>query len=69
MKSMVLCLSMCVFIACLAGVHHAAADDGWIPLFNGKNFDGWYTYVQSTGKNNDPTHVFKVEDKIGRAHV
>jgi hypothetical protein len=62
MKSMVLCLSMCVFTACLVGAHHAAADDGWIPLFNGKNFDGWYTYVESTGKNNDPTHVFKVED-------
>jgi hypothetical protein len=38
-----------------------SADDGWVPLFNGKNFDGWYTYVESNGKNSDPTHVFKVE--------
>ena len=68
MKLVVFCLSMWVLTAaCLFGAHHAAADDGWISLFNGKNLDGWYTYVESTGKNNDPTHVFKVED--GTVHI
>jgi hypothetical protein len=42
---------MSVFtVACILGAHRAAA------------VDGCYTYVESTGKNNDPTHVLKVED-------
>jgi hypothetical protein len=32
-----------------------------IRLFNGKNFDGWYTYVQGDGKNRDPDGIFKIE--------
>ena len=32
-----------------------------IALFNGKNLDGWYTYLRTTGKNSDPKGVFKVE--------
>jgi len=40
--------------------------DAWTPLFNGKNFDGWYTFLPSTGKN-DPKHVFKVEH--GMIHI
>ncbi len=41
--------------------------DGWVPLFNGKNFDGWYTFLPSTGKNADPNGVFKVEN--GMIHI
>lgn len=33
-----------------------------VKLFNGKNFDGWYTYINGDGKNNDPDHVFTIED-------
>ncbi len=29
-------------------------------LFNGKNLDGWYTYIKDKGKNNDPNKVFTV---------
>ncbi len=36
-------------------------------LFNGKNFDGWYTYIRDLGKNNDTLGIFKVED--GTIHV
>ena len=42
-------------------------DGGWISLFNGKNFDGWYTYLESGGKNKDPKGVFKVEN--GMIHI
>jgi len=38
-----------------------------VPLMNGKNFDGWYTFLPSTGKNNDPKKVFKMED--GMVHI
>jgi hypothetical protein len=38
-----------------------------IHLFNGKNLDGWYTFLKSKGKNNDPDKVFTVED--GAIHI
>jgi hypothetical protein len=29
----------------------APAADGWIPLFNGRNLDGWYTFLQRSGRD------------------
>ena len=29
-------------------------------LFNGKNLNGWYTFLQKSGRNNDPKKVFSV---------
>jgi hypothetical protein len=37
-----------------------------IHLFNGKNLDGWYTFIQSKGKANDPDKVFSVVDGMIR---
>jgi hypothetical protein len=39
-------------------------DAGWIPLFDGKSFDGWYTYLQKHKKNEDPTKVFQAYDGV-----
>jgi hypothetical protein len=50
--------------ASLAG---AAAPGKAIKLFNGKNLDGFYTYLRSKGKNQDPDKVFQVHD--GMIHV
>ena len=36
-------------------------------LFNGKNLDGWYSYFNAEGKNNDTGHVFSVAD--GLLHI
>lgn len=33
-----------------------------IPLFNGKDLAGFYTYLKGQGKNNDPDKVFSVAD-------
>jgi hypothetical protein len=33
-----------------------------IQLFNGKNLDGWYTFLKERGRNNDPKGVFTVKD-------
>lgn len=41
--------------------------EDWQPLFNGKDFSGWYTYLLGKGKARDPDHVFSIED--GTIHV
>lgn len=46
----------------------AAEKSKVVRLFNGKNFDGWYTYINGDGKNNDPEGIFKIEDG-GVIHV
>lgn len=39
---------------------------GQIRLFNGKNLDGWYTFLQNSGKNSDPLGVFTVDNGVIR---
>lgn len=38
-----------------------AQPDKMNPLFNGKNLNGWYSFLTTKGKNNDPEKVFTVE--------
>lgn len=38
------------------------SDERWVPLFNGRNLDGWYTFLQRHGKNSDPDRVITIED-------
>jgi hypothetical protein len=38
-----------------------------VPLFNGRNLDGWYSYLRPIGKNTDPDGIFKVEN--GLIHI
>ena len=37
-----------------------------INLFNGKNFDGWYSFLQYRGRGNDPKKVFTVHEGLIR---
>jgi hypothetical protein len=37
-----------------------------LELFNGKNLDGWYTYIKEKGKNIDPNKVFTVQNSLIR---
>ena len=39
-------------------------DESWISLFNGKDLQGWYTFLDKHGKDNDPERVFTVEDGV-----
>ena len=50
-----------------AGGSPTLSSAGWTSLFNGENLDGWYTWLPSTGKNNDPKRVFKAEN--GMLHI
>jgi hypothetical protein len=45
----------------------AAASENWTPLFNGRDLNGWYTFLQEHGKNQDPDHVITIED--GAIHL
>jgi hypothetical protein len=37
-----------------------------LKLFNGKNLDGWYTFLRDKGRNNDPNKVFSVQKGLIR---
>jgi len=38
------------------------AGEEWTPLFNGRDLDGWYTFLQEHGKDRDPDRVITIED-------
>jgi len=66
MKS-VLCFTSICLLAAGVGLNFAfdsVPGDEWTPLFNGKNFDGWYTYLASRGKDHDPNGAFKIENGV-----
>ena len=35
-----------------------------VQLFNGKNLDGWYTFIKDKGRDNDPNKVFTVKNGL-----
>ncbi|MEQ1587327.1 MAG: DUF1080 domain-containing protein [Cyclobacteriaceae bacterium] len=37
-----------------------------ISLFNGRNLDDWYTFLQNRGRDNDPKKVFTIYDGMIR---
>lgn len=39
----------------------------WTPLFDGKTLDGWYSYLDGPGRDNDEYGIFRVED--GMIHI
>src|SRR5262245_39817146 len=39
----------------------------FMPLFNGKDLNGWYSFIKGKGKNNDSNQVFTVQD--GLLHI
>ena len=45
----------------------AVAAERAIPLFNGRDLTGWYTFLQKHGKNQDPDRVITIED--GMIHL
>ncbi len=50
-----------------SGSRTDSAAERWVPLFNGRNLDGWYTFLQKHGKNHDPDRVITIED--GAIHL
>jgi Domain of Unknown Function (DUF1080) len=54
-------------IAAGAAAAASESEQQWTPLFNGRNLDGWYTFLQKHGKNSDPDRVITIED--GAIHL
>ncbi len=46
--------------------NYSRLDSKTLKLFNGKDLDGWYTFLQHRGRNNDPKEVFTVHDGMIR---
>mgnify|MGYP000903225885 CR=1 FL=1 len=64
-------MSILIALACtLAATAEAPAyttAGDTVQLFNGKNLDGWYTYLKDRGRNVDPNVVFSVAE--GAIHI
>ncbi len=52
-----------ILFLCLTGViGRSAAQSPKMKLFNGKNLDGWYTFIKDRGRDTDPKKVFTVKN-------
>ena len=60
MKKIMVCLSLIAF----ATANGQQVQKKMTPLFNGKNLDGWYSFLRTKGKNNDPEKIFNIEKGI-----
>jgi hypothetical protein len=40
------------------------SQNSWRPLFNGNDLSGFYTFLQGSGKDQDPQRVFQVHDAM-----
>jgi len=58
---MKVCLPVLVILA-LASSALRAADDGFTPLFNGKDLTGWKVQFKDADKDADPAKTFTVKD-------
>jgi hypothetical protein len=55
---------MFVFICSYAQQQNSSPAGKSMQLFNGKDLNGWYTFLDTKGKNNDPEKIFLVENNI-----
>lgn len=61
-------LVVSILMGFLAGAPARSADEpAWTPLFNGRDLEGLYTFLQKHGKNRDPDRVVTIED--GAIHL
>ena len=68
MRFLTYSLLLTALVTCRPATAADAKDNGGvIRLFNGRNLDGFDTFLNSKGTNNDPEKVFQVED--GMLHI
>jgi hypothetical protein len=59
-------LKLISFLAILLFLAGKATGYAQVRLFNAQNLDGWYTFLQDRGRDNDPKNVFTVQDGMIR---
>jgi hypothetical protein len=61
--------AICVLTAALgAAGMEPAVGQGWVRLFDGKTFAGWYPKIQNHPKGDDPGKIFQVDDGVIHAY-
>src|SRR5690348_10646110 len=54
--------------SCVSNTSQSSGNEsGWTPIFNGKDFSGFYIVSRGSKKNEDPNHLFQVHD--GMIHM
>jgi hypothetical protein len=43
---------------------NAAASQGWVQIFDGKSFGGWYPKIQNHPQGEDPAKIFQIDDGV-----
>lgn len=59
--SLLLCIAFTP-VLCQIGFGADARPEGWTPLFNGTNLNGWYIVLRNS-KSDDPNHLVQVWDR------
>lgn len=67
MQRIICCLAIAIAAMAVDSAATGQGQDGFSPLFNGKDLTGFYTFLRGHGKNSDPEKVITVHD--GMIHV
>ncbi len=60
----VILLAVVALAACGDGERPPAGSDDWIPLFNGRDLEGWTPKITGQALGEDPLGTFRVEDGL-----
>ena len=66
--TMTVCLMLVAQVTTKAPAAGGPASAEWTPLFNGRDLAGWYSFLQTHGKNNDPDRIITIEDGMIRLY-
>jgi len=66
MKKAISLSSLAIFIFVIAGLKSFGQSNEVVKLFDGQSLNGWYTFLQDRGRDNDPKGVFTVVDGMVR---
>ena len=61
-------LSTILLLTIIGNPYAQKLDSNWVDLFNGTNFDGWYSYIKNSAfddPKNDPKEHFKILEDQG----
>jgi hypothetical protein len=66
--NLLICLGLAFVVSPEGADLHTPDGKEWVRLFNGKDLDGFYTFLQKHGKNRDPDRVITIEDGMIRLY-